>query len=166
MTCGVWAGFDKRRTIYRGAFSNEIALPIWADVMKATFSDYRPREIEKPKGLIKCEICAASGLLATEKCFEIAENKDTGEKIQRRTTYFELATDEQAPRVGCDVHGNVQRSFVKVIPGGTMATRRAGGRYFRAYASPDESADRDRAGRPLQFRPGRQQSCGSQSFER
>ena len=118
VTCGVWAGFDKpRTTIYRGAFSNEIALPIWADVMKATFAEYRAVEIAKPKGLIKCEICASSGLLATNKCVETAENKDTGEKIQRRSTYFEIATDEQAPKEGCDVHGDVQRSFVKVIPG-------------------------------------------------
>jgi penicillin-binding protein 1A len=118
VTCGVWAGFDKpRTTIYRGAFSNEIILPVWADIMKGTFSEFPPQEIAKPKGLIKCEICTASGLLATDKCVESVENKDTGEKITRRTTYFEIATDAQAPKEGCDVHGNPQRSFVKVIPG-------------------------------------------------
>jgi penicillin-binding protein 1A len=30
VTCGIWAGFDKPRPIYRGAFSNEVALPVWA----------------------------------------------------------------------------------------------------------------------------------------
>jgi penicillin-binding protein 1A len=118
VTCGVWTGFDKpRTTIYRGAFSNEIALPIWAEVMKGTFAEFPPHEIEKPKGLIKCEICTSSGLLATDKCVDWVENKDTGEKIARRTTYFEIATDAQAPKDGCDVHGNPQRSYVKVIPG-------------------------------------------------
>src|SRR5580700_4106799 len=29
VTCGVWAGFDKPQTIFRGAFSNQIALPVW-----------------------------------------------------------------------------------------------------------------------------------------
>jgi hypothetical protein len=67
--------------------------------------------------LIKCEICTSSGLLATDKCVDWVENKDTGEKIARRTTYFEIATDAQAPKDGCDVHGNPQRSYVKVIPG-------------------------------------------------
>ncbi|HEX5176756.1 MAG TPA: hypothetical protein VFV83_07005, partial [Chthoniobacteraceae bacterium] len=110
--------FDKpRTTIYRGAFSNEIALPIWADVMKGTFAEFPPHEIEKPQGVLKCEICTSSGLLATDKCVEWVENKDTGEKIARRTTYFEIATDAQAPKMGCDVHGNPQRSYVKVIPG-------------------------------------------------
>jgi penicillin-binding protein 1A len=117
LTCGVWAGLDKPQTIYRGAFSNEIALPIWAEVMKATFATYKPKEIPPPQGMIKCEICASSGLLATDKCFEVAENKETGEKIERRTTYFEIAASDQAPKDPCDVHGDVQKSFVKVIPG-------------------------------------------------
>ncbi len=118
VTCGVWTGFDKPQTIYRGAFSNEIALPIWADVMKSTFATYRPKEIPQPKGIIKVELCATSGMLATDKCVETVENKDTGEKVQRRTTYFEIATEEQAPKNGCDVHGGGgAKSFVKVIPG-------------------------------------------------
>ena len=117
VTCGVWVGFDKPQPIYRGAFSNEVALPIWVNVMKSTFATYKPLEIAEPKGLIKCEICSASGLLATDKCVETAENKETGEKMQRRTTYFEMCSEEQAPKAGCDVHGTSTKSFVKVIPG-------------------------------------------------
>jgi penicillin-binding protein 1A len=118
VTCGVWAGFDKPQTIYRGAFSNEVALPVWANVMKATFATYRPKEIPMPKGLIKIELCTASGQLATDKCFETVENHETGEKMERRTTYFEIATEEQAPKNGCEVHSaGAGRSFVKVIPG-------------------------------------------------
>jgi penicillin-binding protein 1A len=118
VTCGVWTGFDKPQTIYRGAFSNEIALPIWANVMKATFATYRPKEIVQPKGIIKVELCSSSGLLATDKCFEIVENKDTGEKVQRRTTFFEIVSEDQAPKEACDVHGGGSvKSFVKVIPG-------------------------------------------------
>jgi len=118
VTCGVWTGFDKPQTIYRGAFSNEIALPIWANVMKATFATYRPKEIVQPKGIIKVELCSASGLLATDKCFETVENKETGDKVQRRTTFFEIVSEDQAPKTGCDVHGaGGGGSFVKVIRG-------------------------------------------------
>ncbi|MHA3770247.1 transglycosylase domain-containing protein [Verrucomicrobiota bacterium sgz303538] len=117
VTCSVWAGFDKpRTTIYRGAFSNEIALPVWANVMKSTFEKHKPHEIAAPKGIIKCEICSASGLLATNKCFETTENKETGEKVDRRTTYFEIATDAQAPKDGCDVHGDTPRALTKTEP--------------------------------------------------
>jgi membrane peptidoglycan carboxypeptidase len=119
VTCGVWAGFDKQRTpIYRGAFSNEIALPIWANVMKETFATYKPQEIGPPKGLLKVEVCAATGLLATNKCFETSENKETGEKVQRRTTFFEICTEAQAPKDACDLHGDVPRTYVKADPRG------------------------------------------------
>ncbi|MGB8170569.1 MAG: transglycosylase domain-containing protein [Chthoniobacteraceae bacterium] len=118
VTCGVWAGFDKPQPIYRGAFSNQIALPIWANVMKATFSDYKPGEIVQPKGIIKCEICSASGKLATDKCFDTVENAETKETVKRRATYFEIATEAQAPKEACDVHGASNRSFVKEVSSG------------------------------------------------
>ncbi len=116
VTCGVWVGFDQPQPIYRGAFSNETALPIWANVMRATFNDYKPREIPQPKGLIKCEICSASGKLATDKCFEVSEGSEGGERNQRRTTYMEICTDAQAPKEGCDVHGGGTRSLVRDLP--------------------------------------------------
>lgn len=118
VTCSVWAGFDKPRTpIYRGAFSNEIALPVWATVMKGTFDRFKPAAIAQPKGIIRCEICSASGLLATDKCVEAHESADpAAEKVSRRTTYHEIATDEQAPKIGCDVHGP-NRGLTRVAPG-------------------------------------------------
>ena len=119
VTCGVWAGFDKPRPIYRGAFSNEVALPIWTNVMKATFAAYRPKDLPPPKGIIKVEFCTASGQLATDKCVESIEDRETGEKTQRRTTYLEICTEDQAPKLGCSVHsGAAAGSFVKaIVPG-------------------------------------------------
>ena len=71
--------------------------------------------------MIKCEICSTSGQLATDKCVEFIENKDTGEKVKRRTTYLEICTEEQAPREGCSVHGGGGGgTFVKEVkPGET-----------------------------------------------
>ena len=121
VTCGVWAGFDKPRPIYRGAFSNEVALPIWTDVMKATFATYRPADFPPPKGIIKVELCTASGQLATDRCVEAIENRETGEKIERRTTYFEICTEEQASKIGCTVHSGVAPgSFVKAVTPGEI----------------------------------------------
>ncbi len=121
VTCGVWAGFDKPKPIYRGAFSSEVALPIWANVMKATFASYHPNEFPPAKAIIKVELCAASGQLATDKCTETVEDKVTGEKTQRRTTYFEICTEEQAPKIGCSVHsGGGAGTFVKAVPAGEI----------------------------------------------
>lgn len=119
VTCGVWVGFDKPRTIFRGAFSHDIALPVWAEVMKTSFTDHRPAEIARPAGLRNIEICSTTGLKATPKCFETLQNAETGEEVQRRTTYFELASDDQVPKDECDVHGGgVRSSNVRSIAAG------------------------------------------------
>ncbi len=116
ITCGVWVGFDKPQTIYRGAFSSEIALPIWVDVMNSSFASYPANEIPMPKDLQKYEICLSSGLLATDKCFETSQNKGSGETIQRRTTYFEIGAPGQAPRLSCTVHGTNNQQPVIADP--------------------------------------------------
>ena len=99
VTCGVWIGFDQQRgksraSIYRGAFGKDIALPVWAENMKASFDAYKPVEFVQPKGIIRVEICRASGGLATAKCLEGGV----------RTTYQEICTEAQAPKDPCPVH--------------------------------------------------------------
>jgi 1A family penicillin-binding protein len=103
-TCAVWAGFDKPQKIYRGAFGRELALPIWVDIMNAAAESYPPREIKQPANLKQIEICSRSGLLATDKCYETVSTA-TGDSVQRRTTYTEIATPSQAPTESCNVHG-------------------------------------------------------------
>jgi penicillin-binding protein 1A len=103
-TCAVWAGFDKPQKIYRGAFGRELALPIWVDIMNAAAQSYPPREIKQPSNLKQIEICSRSGLLATDKCYD-AVKMPSGDTVQRRTTYMEIATASQAPTEPCSVHG-------------------------------------------------------------
>src|SRR5213082_1173874 len=87
-TCAVWAGFDKPQKIYRGAFGRELALPVWVDVMNTAAEHYPSKEIQPPSGLKAAEICARSGLLATDRCYDTIRNAN-GEVIQRRCTYVE-----------------------------------------------------------------------------
>ena len=103
-TCAVWAGFDKPQKIYRGAFGRELTLPIWVDIMNAAAQSYPPREIKQPSNLKQIEICSRSGLLATDKCYD-AVKMPSGDTVQRRTTYMEIATPSQAPTEPCNVHG-------------------------------------------------------------
>ena len=35
LTCGVWVGFDRPKTIMRGGYGAELALPIWVDVIES-----------------------------------------------------------------------------------------------------------------------------------
>ncbi|MDQ2659060.1 MAG: PBP1A family penicillin-binding protein [Verrucomicrobiota bacterium] len=102
ITCAVRAGFDKPQKIYRGAFGRLIALPVWVDVMNASIARCPAKEFEKPADVLSVEICAKSGLLATDKCIN--------------TTYRELATKEQMPTDPCNVHGDARTRIVRDLP--------------------------------------------------
>jgi len=115
ITCAVWAGFDKPQKIYRGAFGSEIALPVWVDVMNAASDRYPPKEIPPPPGMQKGEICWKSGLLATDKCYDLVKSPE-GEMVHRRTTYVEIATAAQMPTQPCDVHGEARARLVRDLP--------------------------------------------------
>ncbi len=115
VTCAVWTGFDKPQKIYRGAFGSQIALPIWVDVMNAANAHYPAKELPKPTGVQKVEICVKSGLLATDKCFEMIKGAG-GEMQQRRTSYLELATTEQMPTDPCNIHGDIRARLVRDLP--------------------------------------------------
>ncbi len=114
-TCAVWAGFDKPQKIYRGAFGSEIALPVWVDIMNAAAEHYPAEEIKQPPGLERVEICSRSGLLATDRCYDSVKTA-TGDVIQRRTTYMEIATPAQKPTEFCNVHGEPRTRLVREQP--------------------------------------------------
>ena len=114
-TCAVWMGFDKPQKIYRGAFGRELALPVWVDIMNAAAERYPPREITRPSDLKEAEICSRSGLLATDKCYD-AVKSTSGDTVQRRTTYMEIATSAQMPTEPCNVHGEPRARLVRDLP--------------------------------------------------
>ncbi len=114
-TCAVWTGFDKPQKIYRGAFGRELALPIWVDIMNAAAQQYPPRKIGQPPNLNQVEICWRSGLLATDKCYDAVKSA-SGDTVQRRTTYLELATSTQTPSEPCNVHGEPRTRLVRDLP--------------------------------------------------
>jgi 1A family penicillin-binding protein len=114
-TCAVWAGFDKPQKIYRGAFGRELALPVWVDIMNTAAARYAPREIKRPPGLKDVEICTRSGMLATDKCYDTVKGA-TGDSVQKRTTYTEIATPTQMPTETCNIHGEPRAPVVAEAP--------------------------------------------------
>ncbi|HEY5036848.1 MAG TPA: PBP1A family penicillin-binding protein [Chthoniobacterales bacterium] len=117
ITCVVWAGFDKPQPIYRGAFGSTLALPVWVDIMNASTNHYPAQEFPIPPTVHKVEICAKSGLLATDKCYENVKGPN-GEVVRRRTSYDELATNAQMPKDPCNVHTNAVSTLVAQAPQG------------------------------------------------
>lgn len=114
VTCGVWIGFDKPTSIFRGAFGNNLALPVWTDVMNASVGSFEPREIARPAALTPVSVCRVSGLLETPRCEHEVVDPRTGQVHKEKTTYIEYATEAQRPRVPCDVHGPGMRPYEEV----------------------------------------------------
>jgi penicillin-binding protein 1A len=113
VTCGVWAGFDKPQSIMRGAFSNEIALPVWTDIMNASLAKQPPRELGRPIDLKRVEVCLDTGLPASPKCM-LTSVADPG-LPPRKGTFFEFSTAKQLPNETCWLHGDDTRSFVRTL---------------------------------------------------
>ncbi len=113
VTCGVWVGFDRPTKIYRGAFGNEVALPVWTDVMNASARDFTPKPFPRPASIVPVSICRVSGLLETGRCLEEVRDPQTGEMKRVKTAYVEYATAKSKPGIPCDVHGTGLRVYEK-----------------------------------------------------
>ena len=106
VTCAVWAGFDKPKMIYRGAFSKDTVLPIWVDAMNKSLSTFPPKPIEIPESAMSIEICLKSGLRATDSCYEEIVGENEGIRKIVRTTYQEIIDKEMDFHKFCQLHSN------------------------------------------------------------
>lgn len=80
VTCAVWTGFlhGGAGAIYPGAFSRDIAKPIWTAAMNAAAPGFGGKQISPPDSIQKIEICSVTGQRATEFCQEQKEDLRTG----------------------------------------------------------------------------------------
>jgi len=115
ITCGVWTGFDKPQTIYRGAFGNDLALPIWTAIMNASLTKTPPRDLGRPIDLKRVEVCLNTGLPASPKCSLLSTVSNDLDLPVRKGTFFEFTTPKQMPKERCWMHGDDNRSFVKTL---------------------------------------------------
>ncbi len=103
LTCGVWAGFDKSRTpIFYGAFGSDIALPVWTQVMNASFEKYPPKPFRRPDDLHKCSLCSKSGYTLLPTCVETSAD---GSQVSTAKEVWLSANQMPLPEETCDVHG-------------------------------------------------------------
>lgn len=67
LTCGIWIGYDRKRTIFRGATGGVIAAPVWGELMKQIAPDTMST-FPVPPDIKTIAICEQSGKLATPFC--------------------------------------------------------------------------------------------------
>jgi penicillin-binding protein 1A len=68
LVCGTWVGFDEKKVIGPGMTGARAALPIWTDFMIAATRGRPVEDFPLPAGTVNRQICAESGMLATDAC--------------------------------------------------------------------------------------------------
>jgi penicillin-binding protein 1A len=68
LVCGVWVGFDQKKTIGPGMTGSRAALPSWTDFMIGATRGRPVEDFSSPLGTSSREVCAETGLLATQGC--------------------------------------------------------------------------------------------------
>ncbi|MGH8049019.1 MAG: penicillin-binding transpeptidase domain-containing protein, partial [Chthoniobacterales bacterium] len=111
VTCGVWVGFDKPTKIFRGAFGNDLSLPVWTQVINTSAQKFQAQEFQRPASLIPVSICRKSGLLESGRCEEDVKDPQTGAVRKQKTSYIEYATAKNKPTIPCDIHGTGLRLY-------------------------------------------------------
>ncbi len=105
VTCGVWTGFLNDNTaIYPGAFSRDLAMPVWAAAMNAAAPAFGGEEIERPDSMVAVEICSVSGQRATQFCQELREDVATGSVKSVSTSFTEYFREGQGSLPYCTLH--------------------------------------------------------------
>lgn len=89
LACGVWVGYDQKKTIFRGAVGGNVAAPIWAEFMKQATANLPNEDFSPPDSITYARICELTGLLASPRCPKV------------RLEVFKLGTE---PKEECTVH--------------------------------------------------------------
>jgi penicillin-binding protein 1A len=104
LVAGVWVGFDQPQTIVAGGYGGDLAVPVWAEFMKAATARDKPVWLKPPDGVVAVEICRMSGRRPAAGCSHVEvvnKNGDTVEKSMILTEYFAKGTE---PYDECPMH--------------------------------------------------------------
>jgi len=122
ITCGVWTGFlgGGSEPIYPGAFSRDLAMPVWQAAMNAAAPSFGGDPVEMPRDVVEVPVCTVSGGRATDFCQTYAEDPSTGIVRSRPTSlreYFRRGTERFS---FCSVHGGIPPDLPPTVANGSM----------------------------------------------
>ena len=91
LVTGVWVGYDQPRTIMRGGYAAELAVPMWSRFMAAATKGDPPDWFRAPATITAVNVCRLSGKLPADGCANAIY-----------TEYFVRGTE---PDDHCPLHG-------------------------------------------------------------
>jgi len=112
---GVWVGFDQPKTIIRGGYAGDIAVPMWASVMKAATEGHKADWLARPSSLVGVNVCRVSGHLPNDGCDDVDVVNRDGSVESRSMIYTEYFLRGRQPTTVCELHQ--RRSFMDALAG-------------------------------------------------
>jgi membrane peptidoglycan carboxypeptidase len=105
VSCGVWIGFlQPGKSIYEGAFSKELAMPVWEDAMNAAAGGFGGKVIPQPASVVEATVCRVSGQRATPYCYETVADPSTGRARTRPASQVEYFREGGQNLPFCPLH--------------------------------------------------------------
>ena len=105
LTAGVWVGYDTPRQILPGsAYAGDVAVPLWAEFMKAATRGDKPEPLVAPRNVVGVTVCRLSGKRPAGGCDAVPVVDDDGNESERSmigTEYFVRGTE---PEETCHLH--------------------------------------------------------------
>ena len=112
---GVWVGFDQPKSIITNGYAGDVAVPIWASVMKIATRGAKPEWIERPSNVIGVNVCRLSGLLPNSGCGDVHVAMNDGQIEARSMIYTEYFVRGTQPGTVCPLHESP--SFMERLAG-------------------------------------------------
>lgn len=128
ITCGVWAGFltSGGESIYPGAFSRDIAMPVWIAAMNAAAPSFRGEKPEPPENVVQLGVCSVSGQRATSFCQHQVEDLESGRIVTRSTSITEWFRGDVAQIPYCGIHSGGLDDLAGGSSGGALVNTARG----------------------------------------
>ena len=104
LVAGVWVGFDQPRTIIKGGFAGQLAVPMWARFMKAATRNHRDGWFEPPPNVVPVQVCRVSGHKPGPDCRNASSVSAIGEVTYKDMVYTEYFVRGTEPRQTCNTH--------------------------------------------------------------
>jgi membrane peptidoglycan carboxypeptidase len=106
VTCGVWTGFlmGNGEPVYPGAFSRDLAMPVWQATMNAAAPSFGGGKLAPPADVAEVGVCSVSGQRATQFCQEHVEDISTGTVRSRSSAVMEYFRKGTENLPFCTIH--------------------------------------------------------------
>jgi penicillin-binding protein 1A len=115
LVTGVWVGFDQPRTIVPNGYAGELAVPLWAQFMRAATRGTKSEWLSRPKDVAAMNVCRLSGKLPNEGCDSVPVETSDGFVTTRSLVYTEYFARGTQPTGICPLHP--ERSFLDRLAG-------------------------------------------------